>query len=332
MRSAQLTGLDVRHREVAREVLDGMSEQVRLACFSGSLTAGLGHTGSDLDIHIVLRDDMVPGSRTRLVDGVRVQLTVLSERRMRHIAELGRAFVATKSDRRQIQLDSVTLWDLMRIATSEFICADAEMHHLYHTVSTDVARQILMGNFAHRVARFAEDASGLAAAGDVDSAYWCSVLALQHGMQVAVAGAGDLYYPTKFLFARIRRSPLRDYADELADGVRAERAGAYVARRAAPALGCQCARGCRVARRVGPAVAARASIGPDRARANAFALLEPAAFRRLRGTRGGRGAAPSVARGRGTVGDAGRSRGHGAGGRVAGTRDRTVTRGRLRRR
>lgn len=208
MRSAVLNSLDQKHRTAAKTVLEGFSERLRLAYFSGSLAAGLGHTTSDLDVHVVVRDGHALDQHTFVVDGLRVQLTPLPMERLARLAEITREFVATKNDRTQAELDRRVLWDVMRVVSSELVFADDETAGLFHAIDRDVARKILMSNFAHPVARLGEDAVGLAGAGDLHSAYVCGTLALQSGIQVAVAGSGDLYYQEKFLFARIRRTPL----------------------------------------------------------------------------------------------------------------------------
>jgi hypothetical protein len=210
-------GLDPETRHRIDEVLRAVraEETMSLVVLSGSLAAGVGHGRSDVDLHVVPRDPGSAPRTTHVVDGVRVQLTVLTTGHLDLVAGLTESYRATRRDRYQIQREGRELWHLIRLLTSRLIWADDEGTRMWSAVRPDIGRQVLMATFAHPVARAAEDAAGMLARGDGLAALHVSKLALADACDVAVCAGGDLYAMRKFLVQRLRRSALAPRLDEL---------------------------------------------------------------------------------------------------------------------
>jgi hypothetical protein len=215
-----------RQRSAAYQVLSRIRGRFDLAFFSGSLIAGLGHATSDVDVHVVLPDGAQLDRLLYEVDDQSVQLTPLSRSRLRRIAEAGGRLSATSVDRAQFELDDASLWQLMRTANGVLVddpegpdrsrsAGHAEALALFGSVDRGVVRQVLMGNFAHPVARLAKDAFGLIGSGDVRSAYTCGVQAVDKAIELGLASGDDLYPILKFKFARLARGVLAPCQDAL---------------------------------------------------------------------------------------------------------------------
>jgi hypothetical protein len=204
--SSTLVSLADEHRAAAEQVLGSVRSKFDLAFYSGSLAVGLGHATSDVDIHIVLAEGVHLERRTFDVGQHAIQLTAVPLSRLRYIAELGSRLTATARHREQFELDSGLLWDMMRTGSGVLIEGSGEAATLFGSINVDVVRQVIMGNHAHPVGRFAKDAYGLLGVGDVRSAYVCAIQALGNAVELALAAGGDLYTLPKFQFARLARS------------------------------------------------------------------------------------------------------------------------------
>ncbi|MFI6481434.1 hypothetical protein ACIBH1_26125 [Nonomuraea sp. NPDC050663] len=193
-----------------RAVLEslGGTEVFGVAVLSGSRAAGLGHAYSDTDVHVVLREGASLPRRTFVHDGVEVQLTPVSRAVLLEYVSLSEAYVATAASRAQSTLTFEQLWNFVRLASGTVLLADAECSDLLARCDGEVARQVVMANFMHKVARNAEDAAGMLAFDDPYGASHAALLALKAALEVALAGTGDIYAMDRFLLRRLGRAGL----------------------------------------------------------------------------------------------------------------------------
>lgn len=188
---------------VLREVQ--AEHRVRLAFYSGSLVAGLGHPTSDIDLHVVLGPDEFLEHNIFDREEFRVQVTVVRPETLDSVASRTQLFLATRTDRRQTSFEATELWHLIRTCVSELVEGDDELVATFQAIDRHVAAQILMVRFATEASIFADDVDGMVQLREHASAYYTAGLALRAAIEVSLASQGDLYALPKFLFTRVAR-------------------------------------------------------------------------------------------------------------------------------
>jgi hypothetical protein len=200
------------HLSAARRVLSRVlpADRVRLAFVSGSFAAGLGHDMSDIDLYVAADGTTPVPSRGYREDGFVVQITPLSSPTLDLIASLRAGYTATAKDRGQIELGDSVLRPVLRYSIGTVLAnADPELPTPQHCHRT--LRQILMTTNAYLISNLAEDVLGTLRTGDTLTALQASAMALEHTLECALAGAGDIYAGRKFLLRRAARvAALRD--------------------------------------------------------------------------------------------------------------------------
>jgi hypothetical protein len=181
--------------------------RVGLAVLSGSLAVGLGHTLSDVDVHIVyLGPPPVPAETEP--DGPPVHIESLARESFVRLGAWGSEFRATALDRSQLYPAESDLKQLVRLATAHVVESDDTDPELAAQLpNRGVVRQILMSRNACDVAVATEDAVGAADIGDWYTALAASLSAVLYAAEAALAAADDVYYGHKFLFRRLSRTP-----------------------------------------------------------------------------------------------------------------------------
>ena len=207
--SATFAGMSAGQRTAGLSALREIeaAHRIRLAFFSGSLIAGLGHANSDVDIHLILEGgDKLPHQMFDR-DGVRVQATVIDDKVVYSAEERTKAYVTTTTNRDQVTMTETALWHFARVCTSEFVGgSDKELIAAYERIDRLVASKVLMARFAADSAIFTDDANGMLQRGAYQSAYYAAGIALKIAIDVVLASERDLYVLPKFLFARVGRS------------------------------------------------------------------------------------------------------------------------------
>lgn len=207
--SATFAGMSAAQRTAGLSALREIeaAHRVRLAFFSGSLVAGLGHANSDVDIHMILESgDKLPHQMFDR-DGVRVQATVVDDKVVYSAADRTKAFATTTTDRDQVTMTDTAMWHFARVCTSELVSgSDEELIAAYEHIDRAVASKVLMARFAADSAIFTDDANGMLQRGAYQSAYYAAGIALKMAIDVVLASERDLYVLPKFLFARVGRS------------------------------------------------------------------------------------------------------------------------------
>jgi hypothetical protein len=186
----------------------GGSTTVRFAALSGSLAAGLGHSASDVDIHVVLRNRGAdPPPRVRKIDGRRVQLTFINADLIGRAASMTESLVAAPAARGPYGWSQSELWNVFRLVCSRILLADGDLRAQFDNISRTNLRQIMMGVFSQQAARAAEDTAGMLRE-NANSliAYDTAAQGLRAACEVSLVAIGDFYAQPKFLTARLSRS------------------------------------------------------------------------------------------------------------------------------
>ncbi|MBN9795613.1 hypothetical protein DMP17_44665 [Pseudonocardia sp. TMWB2A] len=178
---------------------------VRAALLSGSISAGLGHRHSDVDV-IVVTDE--PGQIHELNyvrGGRRIDLLPMGTEEFDRRVELAAEYVATKRDRWQVMIDHVTAMKTVRLAVASPVFADDHVARRLAEISLPALSRMLMTRAAIEAATYTEDAIGCALSGDTYTALDASELALRKACDVLLAASRDFYISDKFLFRRLAR-------------------------------------------------------------------------------------------------------------------------------
>jgi hypothetical protein len=207
--------LTEQHVDLARTfVADLMPAGVRprLAFVSGSLAAGLGHTMSDIDVHILPPEGVPLRFHSVNTPLGMVQANPLSEQDARNLVEMTSEYRVTPRQRDQIAVSDPALRDLVRFAIGTVL--DSEFPVAEAAVRRDVARKIIISRGANHLSSYAEDSYGALRSGDLLTALSAAEIAVRHGAEVLLAAIGDLYVGPKFLYRRLHRhratAPLLD--------------------------------------------------------------------------------------------------------------------------
>lgn len=192
----------------ARKVIEselGGENSVSLAFIGGSLTVGLGHAFSDLDLYVVTRD-VAAVARTHDVAGLMVHVELLASAQVERLIELGSQYRITKKDRRQLVPGESVMRDLVRLTTGYRLMSSPEWNVALASLDRNVVRQVLIMQNALDFASLAEDTMGTLAIGDCYTALDSSALALRKACEAILTGCDDVYIGAKFLFRRLART------------------------------------------------------------------------------------------------------------------------------
>jgi hypothetical protein len=203
------------HMAAAEAVLDrviGM-DNIQLAYVSGSLAAGLGHGMSDVDIYVALNDG-VPADLSYKESGFMVQINPVSAEQVKLITEVCAEYTDTATNRRQTNMAEDELKRPLRYAIGTVII---DRCGTLPTVKDSILtiRRVLMNRHAYLLSGFAEDVLGALKVHDRLLALQASQMGVEHALECALAGVGDVYLGRKFLLRRCARaSGLRDVLDD----------------------------------------------------------------------------------------------------------------------
>ena len=202
--------LDERRRRIALDHIEeaGGRAAFSLAAFSGSFMAGLGHGVSDVDVLVVPR----PGVETRrlqtVVDNVAVQLNPIDPDRLEFLCDVGSRFRATARDRVHLYLPYLDQKDLVRLTICDMVFVDDHEKALVGGIDRTGVRRLTMCTHGLVVARHAEDGLGAVRSGDALVGIAAARIALTSALEIALAGADDLYVGEKFILRRAGRAGL----------------------------------------------------------------------------------------------------------------------------
>ncbi|MET9679283.1 hypothetical protein [Streptomyces coeruleorubidus] len=183
---------------VARTYPDGCGG----AFIAGSLSVGLGHAESDLDIVVV--HDTAQTARQHVANGRRLDLTTVPLASWKARAESMARYAITRTDRSQGELDREEMTRTVRYAMADRLPLG---DHLPGP-DRDVVAQVMIYRNAFQVAGLAEDAQGALAVGDPYTALLAARGAVEAGLDALLSAERDLYIGPKFLLRRVARSPL----------------------------------------------------------------------------------------------------------------------------
>lgn len=168
----------------------------------GSLSVGLGHAESDLDIVAV--HATAEAARQHAVDGRRLDLTTVSLASWTARAEAMSRYHVTRSDRSQGELDRADMTKTLRYAVAGRLPVGGRLAG----PDRDVVAQVMIYRNAFQVASLAEDARGALSVGDPYTALLAARGALESGLDALLSAERDLYIGPKFLLRRVARSRL----------------------------------------------------------------------------------------------------------------------------
>jgi hypothetical protein len=194
------------HLAAARAVLHRVTggSGVLLAFVSGSLAAGLGHGLSDVDLYVSATGSP-PEMRSYREGGYIVQVNPVPARYIDLIARACTEYTDTAASRPQISLTEWELTGVLRYAIGT-VLADAGTGLPSTEDSVRTIRRVIMNRNAYRLGDLAEDTLGTLEVGDTLTALQTSLMAVEHGLDCALAGAGDLYLGRKFQLRRAART------------------------------------------------------------------------------------------------------------------------------
>jgi hypothetical protein len=209
--------LDATHLAAARSVLERVVglDNTRLAFVSGSLAAGLGHGLSDVDLYVATRSGGDPKAYGYRQDGYIVQINPVSGDCLDLMARTCSAYTALPGDRWQVELGEDELQRSVRYVIGT-VLADNGSGLPAPAQGRQTMRRVLMTLHAYELASLAEDALGALQVGDELTALQASLMGLEHALEAALAGTGDVYVGRKFGLRRLARSAaLRTVLPEL---------------------------------------------------------------------------------------------------------------------
>ncbi|OIJ93591.1 hypothetical protein BIV23_37185 [Streptomyces monashensis] len=183
------------------------SPRVKYAFLGGSLSAGLGHAFSDIDLHMVVdADDPEEFYRGFNREGRVVQVNPISVDKAKSLLAHGASYRFTMTDYSSLSLGEQGLGKLVRFALGTPLAIAEDFREVIDSLDTESVRHTVMTHHSFAAMSFAEDCLGSLQGGDPMVAIDAAELALCHGAEVLLAAAGDYYIGRKFLAARLARS------------------------------------------------------------------------------------------------------------------------------
>lgn len=204
------TELRERQLRLGADVAAGYAERpgVLGVYLAGSVAAGLGTPGSDVDVMVVLADEAPPFWAADQIrqDGIRVDVEFVSDRRIAELGSLGDPFDLSTLNPRPWWL-SDGLDDAIRMLTSVDVrptdCVlKARGNLLEH--QAELRRRVIALHCAV-FAQLVEDLWGFAADGDTDSCLMVSLPCAESGLAALLAACGQLYLGRKWIWRKLRR-------------------------------------------------------------------------------------------------------------------------------
>ncbi|WP_441250514.1 hypothetical protein [Kitasatospora sp. McL0602] len=209
--------------ETSRRALQEITERGRRAAhwlesergyrriyMGGAPTAGLGSPKSDIDIFVVL-DSRAPASSEQLAfEGARVDIEYLELTSLRRLVDTCTTFRSTAEDLEQIgyatrsRLDSLTRFLLGEIVVDEDGALGALLDRLADRC--EEYQRLLVARHATDVENIGDDVTGALLNGDLPGAEYQSREALYRAAEAYLAGRGDYYLNTKWLWAKWART------------------------------------------------------------------------------------------------------------------------------
>ncbi|MFC7817169.1 hypothetical protein ACFUTR_21305 [Streptomyces sp. NPDC057367] len=196
------------HIRAAHEVYQDLSKQheISIALVSGSLAFGLGHGTSDVDFYVRTVGDTPLEDRVHLRRGYAVQINPITDEKLAKAIEwAGDDSEFTSTNRRMLEVQDDVRKFAIRLTRGHVVHTDDEGRGLLDQLSVDVIRRRVIARQARDTGIHLEDATGALAAGDHDTAYWATRIALTHAIEAALAASDDLYVGRKFLLRRLKR-------------------------------------------------------------------------------------------------------------------------------
>jgi hypothetical protein len=172
----------------------------------GSLSVGLGHAESDLDIVAV--HDTAQLARQYVANGRRLDLTTVPLAVWEARAASMARYAVTRTDRSQGDLDRAEMTRIVRYAVAGRLPVGRTGEDAPAGPDRDVVAQVMIYRNAFVVAGLAEDAAGALAIGDPYTALLAARGAVEAGLDALLSAERDLYIGPKFLLRRVARSRL----------------------------------------------------------------------------------------------------------------------------
>lgn len=206
-------GLEPRHVACAREFVDGLPYRDRIvaALVGGSRAVGLAHGRSDLDVIVVVAADEDRGRARTLpqrYQGLTVDTVTLTMADVRRYLGAQEAREAARVlDRTLYALADYGGWMVVvNLAVAHLILATSpSVRTLLTSMDRDAVRRSLMVHGALCLATFAEDVKGAVECGDLATALAAAEEAVRCGIDISLAGLGDIYIGRKYLPRRMAR-------------------------------------------------------------------------------------------------------------------------------
>jgi hypothetical protein len=195
------------HERSALMAIDaaGGLDAFQLIVLGGSIYAGHGHSYSDIDLYVVLKEGRsLPHYLFNFADCV-VQFNIILLDTLRDIAATFERFQVTPTCRDQLFAMLRNLKLATRVACGEVIHARGEARELHSRIDPETIRKLLMVHHAVQVSRYVEDACGGLVSSDPLIALEASQLALRHAAEALLAAAGDIFVGDAFLWRRLAK-------------------------------------------------------------------------------------------------------------------------------
>ncbi|MCX5210100.1 hypothetical protein OG689_12485 [Kitasatospora sp. NBC_00240] len=192
--------------EAVRVVTDVLADDCEAAFIVGSLSVGLGHAESDVDIVAVRGDATADRTRQHVVDGRRFDLLTVSTAEWTRRTELMSSYRISTGDRTQGNLDHKEMIKVVRyaVATRLGIGRTPELAG----PDLDTVARVMIYHHSQQASSFAEDAYGALAVDDHYTALAAADEAVKAGIEAVLTAERSLYVGPKFLLRRAARSPL----------------------------------------------------------------------------------------------------------------------------
>lgn len=201
-REAKLDRARVAVRDlVARDDVDSVY-------LTGSLTAGLGTSRSDVDVFVIGPDRERERPPQLMEDGQRIDLELRSIDYLRDLGVLFSGLEASREDQEQLFRADRQFDDAARLLYAQPVKNGPTFAAAHGTLraNRDRLRRSILAFRQLRCINAVEDVAGFLDDGDVDSAVAQSQLMLVEAAELFAVGCGDLYLGQKWVWQRLARS------------------------------------------------------------------------------------------------------------------------------
>ncbi|MGX9883773.1 hypothetical protein [Streptomyces sp. NPDC002276] len=192
--------------EAVRVVTGALGDDCEAAFIVGSLSVGLGHAESDVDIVAVRDDAGADRTRQHVIDGRRFDLLTVTTAEWNRYTELMSSYAVSATDRTQADLDHKAMIRVVRYAVATRLGIGRTP--ALTGPDLDTVARVMVYHHSQQASSFAEDVSGALAVDDHYTALAAADEAVKSGIEAVLAAERALYIGPKFLLRRAARSPL----------------------------------------------------------------------------------------------------------------------------